>query len=94
MKLDNSVLFTQYQSIASNGGSYQNPSLGALTTFSINELMENYKITGGLQIPANFPIPATTYFLQYQNFTHRLDWGVAFLRTMNKGKEVVGYEKQ
>ena len=89
IKLDNSLLFSQYQSIASNGGQYVNPSLGALTTLSLNELMENYRITAGFQLPIN--ISGSTYFLQYQNFTKRLDWGLLFLRNTDKQTIPVGY---
>jgi len=82
IKLDNSILFTQYQSIASNGGQYVNPSLGALATLSMNELMENQRITAGFQLPID--VSGSAYFLQYQNFTKRLDWGLLFLRTQDK----------
>jgi hypothetical protein len=82
IRLDNSLLFSQYQSIASNQGQYANPSLGALTTLSLNELMENHRITAGFQLPIN--ITGSAYFLQYQNFSRRLDWGVMFLRTQDK----------
>ncbi len=89
IKLDNSILFSQYQSIASNGGQYQNPSLGALTTLSLNELMENHRITAGFQLPIN--VSASAYFIQYQNFTKRLDWGLLFLRSQDKQTIPVGY---
>jgi hypothetical protein len=52
--------------------------LGALTTISLNELMENQRITAGFQLP--FDGSSSAYFLQYQNFTRRLDWGFVFLR--------------
>jgi Tol biopolymer transport system component len=89
IKLDNSILFSQYQSIAGNGGSYNNPSLGALATLSLNELMENHRITGGFQLPIN--TSGSAYFLQYQNFTKRLDWGVTFLRFQDKKSIPVAY---
>ncbi|MCW3121578.1 MAG: hypothetical protein JWQ38_1070 [Flavipsychrobacter sp.] len=92
VKLDNSVLFTQYQAISSNGGQFQTPSLGALTTISLNELMENHKITGGLRIPVSLENPSPVYFVQYQNFTRRLDWGLVFMRTQNKSLQNVAYE--
>jgi hypothetical protein len=92
IKLDNSVLFSQYQSIASNGGQYVNPSLGALTTISLNEMMEDYRITAGFQLPIN--VSGSAYFLQYQNFRHRLDWGVLFLRDQDKETLPVGYVDQ
>jgi len=92
IRLDNSILFSQYQSIASNGGQYINPSLGALATLSLNELMENHRITAGFQLPIN--TSGSTYFLQYQNFTKRLDWGLLFLRSQDKETISVVYEDQ
>ncbi len=89
VKLNNSILFNQYQSIAANGGDYQNPSVSALTNISLNEVLENHRITAGFQFPlenAN-----STYFLQYQNFTHRLDWGLLYLRKQDKAYKGVGY---
>jgi hypothetical protein len=89
IKLDNSILFNQYQSIAANGGQFANPSLGALTNISLNELMENHRITAGFQLPIN--VSYSTYFLQYQNFTHKVDWGLLFLRRQNKDTKNVAY---
>ena len=89
VKLDNSVLFSQYQSIATNGGTYTNPSLSALTTLAMNELMEDQKITAGFQLPIN--LSSSTYFLEYQNLRKRLDWGILFLRNADKAYKEVGY---
>lgn len=80
-RLDNTVLFTQYQSAAARGSTYQNPALGGLISISLNDAMENHKFTGGVRLPVNFS--GMTYFLQYQNFTRRIDWGVLYLRTAN-----------
>ncbi len=89
IKLDNSILFNQYQSIDANGGKFANPSLGALTNISLNEIMENQRITLGFQLPIN--VSYSTYFLQYQNFTHRVDWGGMFMRRQNKDYMMVNY---
>ena len=89
VKLDNSVLFSQYQSIAANGGQYVNPSLSGLITVSLDELMEDYKINAGFQLPIDGS--ATTYFLQYQNNRRIVDWGLLLLRSTNKSYENVGY---
>ena len=89
IKLDNSLLFSQYQSIATNGGQYVNPSLSALSTLSLDELLENQRITAGFQLPIN--VTGSTYFLQYQNFTKRWDWGLVFLRHQDKQTIPVGY---
>jgi Tol biopolymer transport system component len=79
VKVDNSVLFTQYQSYQAGGGQYTNPSLGGMITVSLNDLMEDHRFTGGFRIPINFS--GLTYFLQYQNFSRRVDWGLLFLHT-------------
>jgi len=89
IRLDNSILFSQYQSIASNGGQFVNPSLSALATLSLNELLENQRITAGFQLPIS--TSGSTYFLQYQNFTKRLDWGLLYYRSQDKETEAVGY---
>jgi len=92
IKLDNSILFSQYQSIATNGGQFVNPSLGALTNISLNELMEDHRMTIGFQMPIQ--VPYSTYFLQYQNFKHRVDWGVLFLRKQNKDEAILAVVDQ
>jgi hypothetical protein len=78
-RLDNTILFTQYQSAPANANSYSNPSLGALLCTSLTDQLENHKFTGGIRLPLNFS--GMTYFLMYQNFTRRIDWGVLYLRT-------------
>ena len=78
LRADNAVLFTRYQSAAAGGGRFNNPPLSGLITASLNDALENHRFTGGLRIPTSFQ--GGTYFLQYQNFTNRIDWGlVGFL---------------
>jgi hypothetical protein len=79
IRLDNSILFNQYQSYQNSGGSYTNPSLGGLITLSINDALENHRFTGGFQLPINFS--GLAYFMQYENFERRIDWGLLFLHT-------------
>jgi hypothetical protein len=89
IKLDNSVLFNQYQSIAANNGNFSNPSMGALTTISLNELMENQRVAVGFQLPLNQSYSA--YYVQYQNYTGKVDWGLTYYRRQNKDWENVVY---
>jgi hypothetical protein len=89
IKLDNSLLFSQYQSIATNGGQFNNQDPSALTTLSLIELMEDHRITGGYQLPLT--VSSSTYFLQYQNFKRRLDWGLLFLRSQTNDRKNVVY---
>jgi len=89
VKLDNSILFNQYQSLQNNGGSFTNPSLSGLVIATMNDVMENHRFTGGFQLPVNFS--GSAYFLQYDNFTRRMDWGLIYLRTSNTYDYLVNY---
>lgn len=90
VRLDNAVLFNKYQPVAHNGGEYTNPSLGGMLTVSLDDIMENHRFTGGIRLPINFS--GLTYFLQYENFRRRLDWGLMYLRNENYFNEVVLYQ--
>jgi len=79
VRLDNSILFMRYQSVRQNAGGFVNPSLGGVISVSLNDVMENHRFTGGVRLPVNFS--GLTYFLQYENFTRRADWGLLFLRS-------------
>lgn len=94
IKLDNSMLFNQYQSIEANGGQYDVTTPSALTNISLDELMENHKLLAGFQFPVYGGSPTSTYFLQYQNLTHRLDWGLLFMRKQSKDQKNVSYYDQ
>ncbi len=89
IKLDNTVLFSQYQSYAKNGGQYVNPSIGTLTSFSMDELLENQRFIAGFQLPIN--LTTSSYFLQYQNFARMVDWGIAFMHTQSKDNQKVSF---
>lgn len=89
MRVDNSILFTQYQSYGNNAGVYKSPDLSLLTTVNMVELMEDHKVTAGFQLPIN--ISSSAYFLEYRNTRKRLDWGVLALRTQTKHNEYVLY---
>lgn len=89
IKLDNSLLFNRYQASAQTGGKFQNPPLGGMVTMSLNDLMEDHKITGGMRLPLNFS--GLTYFLQYENFKRRIDWGILYLRSVAYNSLSVNY---
>lgn len=91
-RADNTILFTQYQSYANNGGQYKNPDMGLLTTYSIGELLEDKKILVGFQLPMD--LSSSTYFAQYQNNRRMLDWGILGYRTQNKETGYVQYTDQ
>lgn len=89
IKLDNSLLFNRYQASSQTGGRFQNPPLGGMLTMSLNDLMEDHKITGGMRLPLNFS--GLTYFLQYENFKRRIDWGILYLRSVAYNTYSVNY---
>jgi hypothetical protein len=80
-RVDNTILFSRYQSAKYNGGQYSNPPLSGLITVSLNDVLENQRFTGGIRLPIN--LQGSAYFLQYENFERRWDWGLLFLRTEN-----------
>lgn len=84
-KFDNSILFTKYQPIDQ---SYSMP-IGAMLTISLNDALENIRLTGGIRLPVNFS--GMNYFLQYENVTRRVDWNVLLLRTENYQKVGIAY---
>jgi len=92
IRIDNSVLFSQYESYANNAGQYTNPSLAALTTISLNELMEDHKFTFGFQLPLD--LSGSTFFVQYQNFKKRLDWGLLAYRNETKPSYITDFVDQ
>ncbi|MCB9045646.1 MAG: hypothetical protein H6550_05870 [Chitinophagales bacterium] len=89
VKLDNSVLFNRYQPAGQNANQFANPSLGGMLTASLNDLMEDYRFTGGLRLPVNFS--GTTYFLQFENNKKRVDWSLLYLRQNKIRNYVVPY---
>lgn len=82
LRLDNNLIFNRYQSYGQNAGQYRNPSLAGMIMARLFDKMEDYRFTGGLRIPANFS--GLSYFMQFENFRRRLDWGLIFYREENK----------
>lgn len=81
VSIDNNILFNRYQSAGQNGNRYANPSLGGLVTLSMDDMMENYRISGGFRLP--FGNPGSTYYVQFENVKRRFDWNVTLLRSTN-----------
>lgn len=92
VKLDNSILFNRYQPAAQNGNSFDNPPLGGLISVSLDDVLEDHRVTGGFRVPISFD--GTTYFLQYENFKTRVDWSVLYLRSHSRRQYNVAYFDQ
>ena len=89
VKLDNTVLFTKYQPADLNANRFSNPSLGGMLTVSLDDLMEDYRFTGGVRLPINFSGKA--YFFQFENRKRYVDWDVLYLRQTQSRNYVVSY---
>jgi len=55
-----------------------NPGLNALLLIGITDLMEDYRITGGVRL--NFNLVNNEYLLSYSNLSHRLDHQLIYHR--------------
>lgn len=89
IKLDNTVLFTRYQPADLNNNKFVNPSLGGMVTVSLDDLMEDYRFTGGVRLPINFS--GMAYFMQFENHKRFVDWGVLYLRQTQLNNVIIPY---
>lgn len=74
--LDNTLLFTRYQPFDYNSGIYQNPPLSGFISSTLTDVMEDYKIKAGARV--GIDLRGLDYFLQYNNFRKRTDWGLLY----------------
>lgn len=78
-QVDNGLLSATYQPFIAGGGGYYNPGLNGFMKLGISDLMEDYKITGGVRITAD--LNGSEYFLSYENLKKRLDRQWLFYRS-------------
>ncbi len=76
-QIDFSFLNNTYQ-IYSSGAPYYNPGVNGLIRFGIVDLFENYRITGGLRLSANFD--SNEYLLSVENLKGKFDKQLIFHR--------------
>ncbi len=78
--LDNTLFFTRYQPI----GSALTPPLYLFATFTLTDVMEDYKVTAGArhELTLNSPLE---YFLKFANFRRRADWGLVYYHSGQQG---------
>lgn len=74
--IDNTLLFTRYQPFEYNGGNYNNPPLSGFLTSSLTDIMEDYKLLGGIRFGSDFN--SLDYFLSWSNFRKRTDWDLLY----------------
>ncbi len=83
-QIDNSILFGNYQSLSTGTPAVGFPSLSPFIRASISDLMEDYRIIGGVRFPFGFN--GTEYFMSYHNLKKRLDKKVLLYRGVKRGE--------
>ncbi len=76
-QLDNSLLNETYQSFT-GGAVYFDPGLNALIKIGVNDLMDDYRITGGFRLSGN--LNSNEYLVSYENLKKRMDKQFTFYR--------------
>ncbi len=76
-QIDFSFLNNTYQ-IYSSGAPYYNPGINGLIRFGIIDLFENYRVTGGLRLSANFD--SNEYLVSVENLKGKFDKQLIFHR--------------
>jgi len=77
--LDNGIInISELQNFSVNQGIFKQQPVGILLEGSVIDMLENYRITGGVRIPVAFN--GLTYFLRYDNLKKRLDKSVQVYR--------------
>lgn len=82
-QLDNNLLNETYQSF-SGGAVYFDPGLNGLFKIGLNDLMDDYRFTGGFRISGN--LNSNEYYFSHENLKRRLDKQISFYR---QGREEV-----
>src|SRR5258706_390587 len=77
-QVDNGLLNETYQPFIPGGGGYYKPGLNGFLKLGISDLLEDFKITGGVRITAD--LNGSEYFLSYENLKRRLDKQLLFYR--------------
>jgi len=80
--VDNGPIITLYQPFM---GTYFNAPVPASFKVGITDLLENYKIYGGIRIPFQDPAKNLEYFITYENLKKRLDKKLTFYRGSRSG---------
>ncbi len=80
-QLDNSSLNNTYQLFTGSGPIFINSNVNALIKLGTSDLMEDYRITGGFRLAANFSVPE--YYLSFEDLKKRFDKQYVFYKQGN-----------
>ena len=80
----NNIVLTRYQPYSGGTGPIQlnnGNNLSWAFLASLSDVMEDYRITGGVKPGINFK--DNEYFLAFNNYRKRIDWGVTYYKAAN-----------
>jgi len=76
-QLDNSLINETYQTFT-GGAVYFDPGLNGLFKVGLNDLMDDYRLVGGVKLSGN--LNSNEYYLSYENLKHQTDQQWSFYR--------------
>ena len=89
-QLDNNLLNETYQSFT-GGAVYFDPGLNGLFKIAINDLLDDYRFTGGFRLSGN--LSSNEYFFSFDDLKHRLDQQFSFYRQAREEITSLSYYK-
>ena len=89
-QLDNSLLNETYQSYT-GGAVYFDPGLNALFKIGLNDLMDDYRIIGGMRLSGN--LNSNEYYASFENLKKRVDEQISFYRQSREEVTELSYYK-
>ena len=82
-QIDFNYINYSYQPFTGGGPIYLNPGFNLFFQFGVNDLMEDFRIVGGVRL--NFSLINNEYFFSYANLKNRLDKEIIFHRNSIEG---------
>jgi hypothetical protein len=76
-QLDNTLINETYQTFT-GGAVFFDPGLNALFKVGLNDLMDDYRLVGGVKLSGN--LNSNEYYLSYENLKHQTDQQWSFYR--------------
>ncbi|MFN5224539.1 MAG: hypothetical protein ACK5DJ_10160 [Bacteroidota bacterium] len=89
-QLDNSLQNYTYQAYT-GGAFYFDPGLNGLLKVGVSDLMDDYKMSGGVRLSGN--LNSNEYFLGYENLKYKFDKSLAFSRQAREYVDGFNYYK-
>lgn len=85
-KLDNNLLNNTYQVFNPNNPSFNNPNVNIFTIVQMKDLMEDYRLMGGVNL--SFNLQDNDYILVFEDLSQRIDKKYMFIRQAYSNDDV------